>query len=245
MRTKSLIIGYVLVLALFLFARRHPDVAQPVGFHGVVDLTYPSARNGSLASLKYAAYSRELGENVPKSKALETRLDAPATLSRNLWAVGQIPPARLVAPLVVLDVRGSVEKDPDYQLSVIDIADWERVHGEISPGSVVLALTGSTSADHPSSSDRAVRSAGYSSEAAEFLIEGRNVVGLGTDSDSIDSGSSRDYPVYKYALSRDTYLLENVADLDRAPASGGVVMVAPLKLENRSSAPVRILALAR
>jgi kynurenine formamidase len=253
MRVKSLVVGYVLALALFLFAHRRPTVAEPA-FHSVVDLTFPST--GPLPSgekiglnsghtLTQSAHSHQFARAAAAGELFETRLDAPATLANGLWTVDQIPPERLIASLVVLDIRDSVMKNPDYQLSVIDIANWERSRGEIPPGSVVMALTGSAARNGSSSSDHFPHAAGYSPEAARFLIEGRKVVGLGIDSPSIDSSLSKDHPVYRYALSRSAYLLENVRDLDRAPAGGGVVMVAPPKLENRANAPVRILALAR
>jgi len=130
-----------------------------------------------------------------------------------------------------------MKQDPAYQVSVDDISSWEKIHGEIPLGSVVMVLTDSTK--------NTVPSAGYSADAAKFLIEGREVVGLGIDSQSVDSGWSHDRPVYEYALSRSAYVLENVANLDRAPAVGGMVMVAPPKLQNRTNASVRILALAR
>ena len=248
MRTKSLIIGYVLALALFLFGQRRNTGAQPVGFHSVVDLTYPgatasAARKSAITGssvLKNAAYA-----NPSSHKYVQTRLDAPAALGTGLWTADQIPAERLVAPLVVLDVRDGAKKNPNYQLSVIDIANWERIHGEVPPGSVVMALTGATAQQDYSGQDRATRSAGYSADAAKFLIEGRDVVALGTDSGSVDVGASKNSLVSKYTLSRDAYLIENVADLDRAPTGGGIVMVAPLKLGNRANAPVRILALAR
>ncbi|HEV7217291.1 MAG: cyclase family protein [Terriglobales bacterium] len=255
MRTKSLIVGYVLALALFLFGQRHFTVPPPAVFHTVVDLTYPTAAVVSAARNYGASTVLKSGTFAKASphKSAETRLDAPAALGTGLWTADQIPPERLVAPLVVLDVRDGAKKNPNYQLSVIDIANWERIHGEVPPGSVVMALTGDTAQENYSGQDRAAGSAGYSADAAKFLIEGRDVVALGTDSGSVDAGVSRDrdkgkeadHPVAKYTLSRDAYLIENVADLDHAPADGGIVMVAPMKLENRAKAPVRILALAR
>ena len=62
---------------------------------------------------------------------------------------------------------------------------------------------------------------------------------------SIDHGPSKDFPVRQYTLAHSVYQLENVANLERAPATGGMVVVAPTKLESGSSGPVRILALAR
>jgi kynurenine formamidase len=245
MRIKSLVIGYVFALALFLFAQRHPNTAQPVGFHAVVDLTSPRVAASAAGNGEVTGSIRRQKEDVAARQSSETRLDAPATLATGLWTVDQIPPERLIAPLVVLDVSDSVKKNPDYLLSVMDIAKWERTHGEIPPGSVVMARTRATRNDSSSTPSTVMHSAGYSPDAAKFLIEGRSVVSLGIDSRSVDPGLSKDHPVYRYTLSRDVYLLENVADLDRAPAGGGIVMVAPPKLEYGTHAPVRILALAR
>jgi len=231
MRVKSLVIGYAFALALLLFAERHPSSTKPSGFHNVIDLTFPSdAQLAGLADQRHRSDTR-------LTQFVETRMEAPASFAAGLWTVDQIPAQRLVAPLVVFDVRNSMKQDAGYQVSVDDIASWEKIHGEIPLGAVVMVLTDSTKNARPA--------AGYSPDAAKFLIEGREVVGLGIDSRSIDSGASRDRPVYEYALSRSAYVLENVANLDRAPAVGGMVMVAPPKLQDRTNAPVRILALAR
>ncbi len=48
-----------------------------------------------------------------------------------MWTVDQIPAERLVRPLVVLDVRGKAKGNPDYEVSVQDIADWESANGEV------------------------------------------------------------------------------------------------------------------
>jgi kynurenine formamidase len=231
MRVKSLVIGYAFALALLLFAKRHPSSTTPSGFRNVIDLTFPSEQQ--LAGLVDEHHRGE----TRLTQSVETRMEAPASFAAGLWTVDQIPAQRLVAPLVVLDVRNSMKQDPDYEVSVEDISSWEKIHGEIPLGSVVMVLTDSAKDARPA--------AGYSPDAAKFLIEGREVVGLGIDSRSIDSGSSHDRPVHQYALSRSAYVLENVANLDRAPVVGGMVMVAPPKLQDRTNAPVRILALAK
>jgi len=235
MKTRTLIVGYVLALALFLFAQRHPDSSSPTGFHAVVDLTH-------------SIDAQALAHDPAK---IETRIDAPARLTRALWTVDQIPTERLIAPLVVLDVSSNIANHPDYQISVEDIAGWEQAHNQIPLGSVVIARTGW---DSRWNSLKAYRNAdpkgtmhfpGYSPDAAKFLIEGRNALGLGIDTLSVDHGPSKDFPVRQYALAHSVYQLENVANLDRAPATGGTVVVAPAKLENSFSGPARILALAR
>jgi kynurenine formamidase len=86
---------------------------------------------------------------------------------------------------------------------------------------------------------------GFSLDAAKFLVEGRNVAGLGIDTLSIDYGPSKDFEVHQYTLAHGLYHLENVASLAQTPDSGATVVVGPAKLEGGSGGPVRILALVR
>jgi kynurenine formamidase len=255
MKSRTLIVGYVLALALFLFGQRHPTSPTPTGFHAVVDLTHsidPQAyllAGGSAGQVKAAArVKKEYLRNRSSTEPFETRIDAPAHFARGLWTVDQIPTERLIAPLVVLDVSANVENHPDYQISVEDIATWEQVHNQIPLGSVVIARTGWDSSwkspkGYRNGASDTARFPGYSPDAAKFLVEGRNVLGLGIDTPNIDNGPSKDFAVRQYTLSHSVYQLENVANLDRVPAVSATVVVAPTKLESGASGPVRILAL--
>jgi len=241
MKIRTLIVGYVLALALFLFAQRHPNSSSPTEFRSVVDLTHAT----NAQALAYQPTGKSALEQ------LGTRIDAPAHFARGLWTVDQIPTERLIAPLVVLDVAANAANRPDYQISVEDIARWEQSHSQIPLCSVIMARTGWDSRWHSTkdyrNADRGgtLHFPGYSQDAAKFLIEGRNALGLGIDTLSIDYGPSKNFPVRQYTLSHSVYQLANVANLDRAPATGGMVVVAPTKLVSGSDGPVRILALVR
>jgi len=230
MKGRTFIVGCALALALLVFAQRHQETPQPE-FRSVVDLSYSF--------------------NGPGLEAFATRLDAPAHFAPGLWTVDQIPAERLLAPLVVLDATAGAKANPDYQVSLDDIARWEQTNGSIPLNSVVIARTGW---DSRWSSAKSYRNAdfkgvmhfpGYSFEAARFLVDARNSLGLGIDTPGIDYGPSRDFPVRQYALSHSLYQLENVANLDYAPSHGGMIVVAPAKVQGGSGAPVRIFALLR
>jgi kynurenine formamidase len=262
MRIHTFVIGSVLAVALFLFAQKRPETTQPGGFREVVDLTHSLPANGFERPKKpsYRLENVALSERVPSvseprasetqaSKQFATRIDAPARLSRGMWTVDQIPAGRLIGPLVVLDVSADAESNPDYEISVQDIARWEQANGQVPLGAVVIARTGWGPRWN---SVRNYRNAdgtglphfpGYSRDAARFLAEGRNALGLGIDTADLDRGSARKPAVAQYASEHGLYLLTNVANLDRMPANGAVAMVAPAKVAGGSSAPVRILAL--
>jgi len=261
MKIRTLIVGYVLALALFLFAQRHPGSSSPTAFHAVVDLTHsldaqalayePAEKSGYQVKTVASVEKEHFVRNIFSPEQFGTRIEAPAHFARGLWTVDQIPTERLIAPLVVLDVSANIANHPDYQISVEDIAQWEQAHDQIPSGSVVIARTGWDSRwnsvkDYRNADPEGIMHfPGYSHDAARFLVEGRNALGLGIDTLSIDHGPSKDFPVRQYTLAHSVYQLENVANLDRAPVTGGMVVVAPTKLESGSGGPVRILALVR
>lgn len=256
MRIHTFVIGSVLALALFLFAQQRPGTTQPGSFREVVDLTHSLPASGFEKPRKsgFRLETVALSEKMPSSQASEqfaTRIDAPARLSRGMWTVDQIPAGRLIGPLVVLDVSASAKSNPDYEISVQDIARWEQANGQIPLGSVVMAHTGwgarwnSVKNYRNTDAQGGMHFPGYSRDAARFLAEGRNALGLGIDTANLDRGSTRKFGVGQYAAEHGLYLLTNVANLDRMPANGAVAMVAPAKVAGGSSAPVRILALVR
>jgi kynurenine formamidase len=258
MRIKTLVIGYAFALALLLFAQHRPDAAQPSGFTGVVDLTHPlssqelaSGTRSSSPVRNATLVVKDAVHRLPASTRSNTAIDAPAHLLRGMWTVDQIPPERLIAPLSVLDVSQQVRRNPDYEVSVEDIAQWEQMHGEIPAGAVVVARTGwgtrwNSPRDYRNLDKKGVMHfPGYSQDAARFLVEARLVLALGIDTLSVDPGSSRTLSVHQYTLAHSVYHLENVANLERVPDAGAVVVVAPMKLEGQVDGPVRILALTR
>lgn len=260
MRIQTFVIGSVLALALFLFAQQRPGTTQPGGFREVVDLTHSLPTRISQPAEQFPYRLQTVAMNggsshsslpVPASEQFATRIDAPARLVRGSWTVDQIPAGRLIAPLVVLDASTRVKSNPDYEISVEDIVGWEQANGQIPLGAVVMARTGWgsrwTSAKSYRNADGkgVMHFPGYSEDAARFLAEGRNALGLGIDTPNLQQGVSKNLAVNQYILAHGLYALTNVANLDRMPANGAVAMVAPIKLTGGSAAPVRILALVR
>jgi kynurenine formamidase len=263
MKIQTFVIGYVLALALFLFAQHRPEMAETTqagGFREVVDLTHSLPIPGSQSSQKAAfglqtvamtENARSSGPEISSSEQFATRMDAPGRLVRGMWTVDQIPAGRLIAPMVVLDASAGARSNPDYEISVEDIAHWEQANGQIPLGAVIMARTGW---DSRWKSARSYRNAdakgvmhfpGYSEDAARFLAEGRNALGLGIDTPNLHHGSANNLAVNQYTSAHGLYVLTNVANLDRMPASGAIAMVAPMKVTGGSAAPVRILALVK
>jgi kynurenine formamidase len=240
MKWKTFVIGWVLALAILLMAQRRSAVSEHSDFKNIVDLTHSVSENNSRSEAKSAVLH-----------SVATHLGAPANTIRGMWTVDQIPAERLVRPLVVLDVSERSQQNADYQISVEDIARYEQQYGNIPPAAVVVAYTGwsvrwnSTREYRNADTAGTLHFPGYSLDAARFLVEARQVVGLGIDSLAIDRGESVDNAVRKYCAERSVYRIENIANLLQAPPSGGTAVVTPLKLEHGSDAPARVLALVK
>src|SRR6202171_5252944 len=160
MRIRSFIIAYALVLAILLFADRRPGSTQQDRYSHVVDLT--DAQN---ATALHAMESR-------------TRIIAPGALIPGTWAAGQIPPERLVAPLVVMDLNAAINaaiKDSP-QISLDDIAAWESHHGMIPQGAVVAIRRAGARDTLKTTNDPSPAPFPIASDAAQFLMDARYTI---------------------------------------------------------------------
>jgi kynurenine formamidase len=157
----------------------------------------------------------------------------------------------LIRPAVVIDISKACAGNPDYLLSAADVSNWEKSHGAIPQGSIVLVRTGwgkfwpdrkrYLGTDKPGDTAN-LHFPGISREAAELLVS-RKIDGIGIDTASMDYGQSKDFITHRILNGANIYGLENVANLEKLPARGSTVLALPMKIEGASGAPVRIVAL--
>ena len=265
MKLQTFTFGLFLSAAIFLFAQhKDPHAAlapqtQMTNWAAVLDLTHSvsEASPNWEGTEKSPFEARPLGDmkkhgyftrHISLPEHFSTHIDAPAHFWEGAWTVDQIPTENLTGPLVVINVRKQAMKNPDYEVSMDDIAAWEKANGRIPDGAIVMAATGW---DEKWRSMKEYRGAdekgtmhfpGFSLEAVKFLVEARRVPGIGIDTMGVDYGKSEDYPIHKYTGSKNVYHLENVAGLTTAPEKGAMIVAAPAKLKGGSGGPVRIFA---
>lgn len=259
-----------IALALLLFcafgcASTAPRATIDLASAEVVDLTYAFSEktlywpnSPSAFEHKELSYGPTPGGYFYSSYAYSapehggTHLDAPIHFSATGKTSDQLSLRQLIAPAVVIDIRGRAANDPDYRLSGADLRAWEAQHGRIPEGAIVLLHTGWGSRygdrkayfgdDTPGATDK-LHFPSYGEEAARMLVEERHVGALGVDTASIDYGQSKDFIVHQIAAGKNVAGLENVASLERVPTKGAWVIALPMKIEKGSGGPLRLVAL--
>ena len=207
----------------------------------------PAVRFDTVAKLDQQGYflrSFSMGEHTG------THLSSPAAYYADGAGPEAMPAASLLAPAVVIDVSRQSAADPDYALSVADIAEWEQRHKTIAPGVAVLLFTGwQRFWGHPErfinlDAHGVMHTPGFSMAAAQLLLNDRRVHGLATDAPGIDRGVDAGLSISRLALSQASLVLECVNNLDQLPPIGTTIVVGRLMLVGGSGSPAAVLALA-
>jgi kynurenine formamidase len=190
----------------------------------------------------------EVGEHVG------THLDAPLH-----WISGQggedvasVPLPRLVGPAVVIDRTAQAEANPDYLLTIDDVREFEAAHGPLPEGGWLLYRTGWDSRVHDeelflNNASGAARTPGISPDCAKWLAQESGIVGIGVQTVGTDAGASPTFdpptPVHYYMHGAGKYGVTQLTNLDKVPATGALIIVAPLRLVGGTGSPARVMAL--
>jgi kynurenine formamidase len=182
-----------------------------------------------------------------------THLDAPVHFAEGKWTSDQIPLESMIGDAVVVDVQVGADSSADYRVDPAAIEAWEREHGRITPGSIVLFRTGwgrrwpdraaylGTSRTGPGAVPE-LHFPGIDSATAVWLVN-RKVKSVGIDTPSIDHGQTSVYPAHRVLFAANIPAFENVAHLGRLPARGSFIIALPMKIKGGSGGPLRIVAL--
>ncbi|MER3400155.1 MAG: cyclase [Thermoflexus sp.] len=177
-----------------------------------------------------------------------THMDAPVHFGKNALTIERLPAEVLVAPAAVIDIRDRARRNPDAQVVPEDIRAWERRYGRLPDGAVVFmwsgwgARVGDEAAYRNMDARGVMHFPGFHPDTAAFLLQERNIVGIGVDTLSLDYGASADFKTHYTILPANKWGLENVANLGRIPPAGATVFVGALRIEGASGGPVRLIA---
>lgn len=237
----------------------------------VVDLTAPLTETtpilrlpepfGNTVPLRLEEISRydERGpawywNNLYTGEHTGTHFDAPVhwVTGRDKQDVSQVPPARLVAPAVVLDFLAQAQADPDFLLEVEHVLAWQERYGPLPEGGWLLYRTGWDVRSHAqdeflNADEVGSHTPGVSVECARWLAEEAPVAGIGVETVGTDAGAAvgfdPPFPCHAYVLGAGKYGLTQLRNLALLPPSGAVLIAAPLPIVGGSGSPTRVLAL--
>lgn len=184
-----------------------------------------------------------------------THFDAPVH-----WVTGKdfgngstdtIEPERFVGPACVIDVSKEVAKDANFLLEPDHIKAFEAKHGRIPSGAWVLMRTDWSKRTDPAAFLNVLGDGpnvpGPSVAAVRFLVDERDVLGFGVETVGTDAGKAHSFdppfPCHTMMQGHNRFGLASLANLDKLPPTGAVVIAAPLKIVNGSGSPIRALAL--
>ncbi len=163
-----------------------------------------------------------------------------------------IPVERFIGPACVIDVSDDARSDPDFLLTPERIEAWEAEHERIPAGAWVLLRTDWSARTDPAAfmneGDDGPHTPGFSKEASQFLAGEREILGVGVETIGTDAGQAGGFdppfPNHTIMHGAGKFGLASLCNLDRLPATGAIVIAAPLKLVDGSGSPLRVLALA-
>ena len=154
--SRFLILCIFFLAAMPLFGQNapHQDLLANIsdGKTQVIDLTY--AINDKLVPWPGDKRFFEAKDNATIAKdgvftrsfwMLEhygTHLDAPIHFPPGTIPVDKIPVKQFFGPAVVIDVKAEGAKNADYLLEAAHVEAWEKRHGKIPAGAIVLLRTG-------------------------------------------------------------------------------------------------------
>ncbi|HET9743704.1 MAG TPA: cyclase family protein [Terriglobales bacterium] len=207
LKVQLFVVAATLSIAMLLFAAQRRSSASAPQFRTIVDLTSSVS---------------------PQNASPTTSLVAPSDFG-GAWTIDQLPAVRLIAPLVVIVPHLKNFPNSESLVTMDDVAAYERTHGPVPQGSIVLLASAKKGVEPVVDPD-----------ALRFLVEARNVVGFGTAGSSAVIGTEAPYLAQK-----GIYELRNVANLTLIPKSGAIGVAAPLKMQRASEAPVRLMAMLR
>ncbi len=206
----------------------------------------PSIEFATIAELQQDGYYLRrfsLGEHSA------THINAPNSFHSSGVGIDQYSPQSLVVPGIVIDIRETTVINPDYALTIADVLAWEEQYGTISPGSVILLNTGwqnkwwDENAFFNRDTQGIMHFPGFNSDAIRFLLDERQIGGVGTDTHGVDPGKDNSFATNRLVLEEPRIVLENLTNLDQLPPKGTTLVIGILRLRDGSGSPAAVLAL--
>lgn len=184
-----------------------------------------------------------LVESITNGTHAGTHIDAPNHFVAGGRSIDEIEAEELAWPSYVIDVRDRVAVDPDFQLSWREIRAYERAHGRIPRGAMVILHTGFDALfdTDPDAYANGI-APGFSGRAVQRMFDRRRIGGIGSDYFGPDATNDSLFDATFTALSNDGLVLTNLANLDALSVRGDVIIAPAVRLVDGSGYQVDPIA---
>lgn len=148
---------------------------------------------------------------------------------------------------ILIDVSHKVGNNSNFELSPDHLMEWEKAHGPIPEGVILLLNFGwsqrygdrmayygniSTPYSFP----------GISLAAAKWIVDHGGIHGIALDTPSLDPGHADTYPAHHALLKANIFGIENISFRQiHLPPKGFKVMALPMKITGGTGAPCRVV----
>jgi len=203
---------------------------------GFADSTFSPARAGSNINgfvkkgetYTYKKHGFEATEYTFRTDQLGTQLDPPAHWAPEYPAIDELPPTYAIRPLVVISIVEQLKTNPNNALQVVDIEAWEKKHGRIPEGSVVFVRSNWSKAWPDPKLATLKEFPGVGLQALKFLHNDRKILFHGHE--PLDTDSTPNLESEHWLMHNGYAQAEGVANLDKAPETGALVIIGYPKL---------------
>jgi kynurenine formamidase len=170
-------------------------------------------------------------------------MDVPAHFIAGKATSDQIPAEDLIRPIVVIDISARAAREPATEVTEEDLRRFERRHGRIPKGALVAMDSGwAARAADTAAFINGMQFPGFAGDATQWLVDEREIGGIGVDTLSLDNGPSTTFASHFAILRADRVGIENLANLDKLPRRGATVVMGLIPWKEGSGGPARVLA---
>jgi kynurenine formamidase len=177
------------------------------------------------APFTYEKTGLETSAYVFATDQFGTQLDPPAHWHPCFPSIDELPATLALRKLVVISIADKVQMDANYHLTGNDVRTWERTHGMIPAGSVVMVRSDWSKrwpdparvqpADH--------KFPGITLEALKLLHLERKILFHGHE--PLDTDSTPTLVGEDWLMNNGYMQAEGVVNLDQVPAKGALIAI--------------------
>jgi len=172
-----------------------------------------------------------------------TQFGPPAHQNDHGATISDIPPTVSLRPLVVVNVAPQVKTNPGYQATVADIQHWERRHGAVPAGSVVMFRSDWSKRWNDPQRFTTQPFPGVTLAALQYLHLERHILMHGHEPLDTDD-TAPEFVGESWLLKHNFAQAEGVANLDQVPESGALIAIGFAKFEGGTGGFARYIAIA-